>query len=80
MKAIFLAGGLTGFVIAGAAGWWAGRAPDRVFLDCMLGCMIGAFSFRWFWSVVLSGLREAFVSRQKASAAAASAAATKNKA
>jgi len=66
MKFVFLAGGLAGFLSAGAAGWWAGRAPDRVFFDASLGCLIGALLFRWFWTVLVRGIRETILQRHAA--------------
>jgi hypothetical protein len=73
MKFIFLAGGLTGFVTASAAGWAANRSPESVLLDAMLGAVAGALLFRWFWSVVLRGMRETFVARHRAAEHAAGA-------
>jgi hypothetical protein len=66
MKFIFLAGGLTGFLTAAIAGIAAGREPGAMLLDAMVGAVIGGFLFRWFWSVVLDGMRETFVARQRA--------------
>ena len=64
-------GGALGFVLAAAAGWLADRTPDRILLDAALGCLVGALLFRWFWTVLLRGLRETILTRQKAAAAAA---------
>ena len=36
-----------------------------------LGCLTGALLFRWFWTVLLRGLRETILIRQKAAALAA---------
>jgi hypothetical protein len=66
MKFVFLLGGLFGFLVAGTNGWSADRAPDRVLFDAMIGCVVGATLFRWFWSVVLAGLHEAYVAKQQA--------------
>jgi len=71
MRFIFLIGGVLGFALAAAAGWYADRAADRILLDSALGCLAGAFLFRWFWTVLLRGLRETILIRQKAAAAAA---------
>lgn len=71
MRFIFLVGGLTGFLTAVVAGWSADRAPDRILLNAMFGCIVGAFLFRWLWSVLLRGMNETFVTRQRAAAAAA---------
>lgn len=74
MRFVFLLGGLVGFAIAAGTSFAMECAPDRVFLDGALGCLAGAFLFRWLWNVVITGLREAVVARQRASAAALAAA------
>ena len=79
MKFIFLAGGFTGFAAATAAGYQAGRAPDHVFFDGAVGAVAGALLFRWFWSVLLHGLRETHASRQRAAAPASAATSAKSK-
>ena len=75
MKFVFIAGGLAGFLTATAASFWAGHPSDRVFFDGAVGCLAGALLFRWFWTVLVRGIRETILAR----AAAASAAAAKNK-
>ncbi|MEI7551968.1 MAG: hypothetical protein WCL24_06520 [Verrucomicrobiota bacterium] len=71
MKFVFLAGGLAGFLLAAAAGLWAGRALDRVLLDAALGCLAGALLFRWFWTVLVRGIRETILHRHAAASATA---------
>jgi hypothetical protein len=44
-----------------------------------IGCLVGAMLFRWFWNVLVGGIRETLVLRQEAAAAAAAAAAPKQK-
>lgn len=73
MRFVFLLGGLLGFALAAGAAFSAGCAPDRIFLDGAIGCLVGALLFRWLWSVMLSGLRETMVARQRAAAQAESA-------
>lgn len=75
MKFVFLAGGVAGFILAAAAGYWAGRAADRIFLDAAIGCLVGALLFRWFWTVLVHGIRETILIRHAATTAAAAAAA-----
>jgi len=79
MKFVFLSGGLAGFLLAGLTAHHAGRAPDRVFLAAALGCLAGAFLFRWFWSVLLQGFRETYLTRQRDAATAAAASGAKPK-
>jgi hypothetical protein len=71
MRYIFLCGGVLGFALAATAGWLADRSADRILLDAALGCLTGALLFRWFWTVLLRGLRETILTRQKAAALAA---------
>lgn len=73
MKFVFLMGGLVGFVVGLITSWMLDHAPDRVFLDAAVGCLAGGLLFRWFWNIVLSGLREAVVAKHRAALAAASA-------
>jgi len=70
MKFVFLSGGLTGFVLGLVTSWQLDHAPDRVFLDASVGCLAGALLFRWFWKVVLAGLRDTVVARHRAHLAA----------
>lgn len=70
MRFVFLLGGLIGFALAAGTAFFAGRGPDRIFLDGALGCLAGALLFRWLWGVLLAGLRETMVARQRAAAAA----------
>jgi len=67
MKFVFLSGGLLGFVTGLLTSWLLDHAADRVFLDASVGCLVGAVLLRWFWTVVLAGLRDTVVSRYRAS-------------
>lgn len=66
MRYIFLLGGLLGFALAAGAAFFAESAPDRILLDGAVGCLVGALLFRWLWNVMLNGLRETLVARQRA--------------
>lgn len=70
MKFVFLSGGFAGFILAGAASLWAAHPPDRVLFDGAVGCLAGALLFRWFWTVLLHGVRDS-LSARRASAPAA---------
>ena len=72
MKFVFLAGGFAGFLSAGAASYFAGHQPDRMLFDGTVGCLAGAVLFRWFWTVLVRGIRETILARA-ANAAATSA-------
>lgn len=76
MKFVFIAGGLAGFLIALSGSYWAGHQADRVFFDGAVGCLVGALLFRWFWTVLVRGIRETILARH---AAAAATTAAKNK-
>jgi hypothetical protein len=71
MKFVFLAGGLAGFLSASATSFWSGHQPDRIFLDGAVGCLAGALLFRWFWTVLVRGIRETILARHAAAIAAA---------
>ena len=77
MKFVFLAGGFAGFLTTAGASFWAGHEPDRVLFDGAVGCLVGALLFRWFWTVLVRGIRETLIARHTAEAAAAAAAKTK---
>jgi hypothetical protein len=70
MRFIFLSGGVLGFSLASGTSWFMDRGPDRIMLDGACGCLAGALLFRWFWTVLLRGLRETILTRQKAAAVA----------
>ena len=74
MKFVFLSGGLAGFVTAGAGSLWAGHQSDRALFDAAVGCLVGALLFRWFWTVLVRGIRETILARNVALTAT-----TKNK-
>ena len=71
MKFIFLSGGFAGFLAAGAGSFYAGHQPDRVLFDAAVGCLSGALLFRWFWTVLVRGIRETILARHVATAPAA---------
>jgi hypothetical protein len=75
MKFIFLIGGLAGFLCATAAGYLADRSWDRIFFDAAVGCLVGALLFRWFWTVLVRGIRETILYRHAAVTASAAPAA-----
>lgn len=70
MRFIFMLGGLAGFAVAGATSWYSESGANRIFFDAACGCLVGALLFRWFWSVLLVGLRETVHARHKAVQAA----------
>ncbi|HVU25894.1 MAG TPA: hypothetical protein VHE13_17315 [Opitutus sp.] len=63
MRHIFLLGGGCGFLVAGLGGWWAGHTVDHLVLDAAVGCLVGAFLFRWFWTVLIGRIRETILNR-----------------
>ena len=71
MKFVFLAGGFAGFVLVAAASYFAGHAADRVLLDAAVGCLSSALLFRWFWTVLVRGIRETILQRHAVASAAA---------
>jgi hypothetical protein len=67
MKFVFLSGGLLGFVTGLLTSWLLDHSADRVLLDAAVGCLVGAMLFRWFWTIVLAGLRDTVITRYRAS-------------
>jgi len=70
MKYIFLAGGFAGFLSAGLTSFWVGHQFDRILFDAAVGCLVGALLFRWFWTVLVHGIRETILQRHAAATAA----------
>jgi hypothetical protein len=70
VKFVFLIGGLLGFTATLVTSWLLDHAHDRVFFDASVGCLVGAILFRWFWTIVLAGLRDTVVARYQASLSA----------
>ncbi len=71
MKFVFLAGGFTGLLITSSASYWAGHQADRILLDGAVGCLASALLFRWFWTVLVRGIRETILQRHAAATASA---------
>jgi hypothetical protein len=69
MKFVFIAGGFVGFLFTATASYWAGHEPDRILFDGTVGCLVGALLFRWFWTVLVHGIRETLIARHAAQAA-----------
>jgi hypothetical protein len=68
MRYIFLIGGILGFAVAAATSWLSDSSPNRLLTNSAVGCLAGGLLFRWFWTVLLRGLRETILHRQKAAA------------
>jgi len=71
MKFVFLLGGLAGFLVGAGTDFFSGRSADRMLFDGAVGCLIGALLFRWFWTVLVRGVRETLLNRHAAATAAA---------
>ena len=70
MKFIFLIGGIAGFLLGAAPSYFTGNSPDRILLNGAVGCLAGALLFRWFWTVLVRGIRETILNRHAAAPAA----------
>jgi hypothetical protein len=75
MKFVFLLGGFAGLLVTGGASYAASHQADRIFFDAAVGCLVGALLFRWFWTVLVRGIREIILQRHAAATAAAATAA-----
>jgi hypothetical protein len=71
MKFVFLIGGFAGLLVTGAASYASDHSADRVLFDAAVGCLVGALLFRWFWTVLLRGIRETILQRHAAAIATA---------
>jgi hypothetical protein len=71
MKFVFLLGGFSGLLVTGAASYAADHAADRILFDAAVGCLSGALLFRWFWTVLVRGIRETILQRHAAATATA---------
>jgi hypothetical protein len=71
MKFVFLAGGFAGLLTTGSASYWAGHQADRILFDGAVGCLAGALLCRWFWTVLVRGIRETILQRHAAATASA---------
>lgn len=71
MKFVFLIGGFAGLLVTGAASYVSHHQADRILFDAAVGCLCGALLFRWFWTVLLRGIRETILQRHAAATAAA---------
>ena len=71
MRYAFLIGGFVGFTLAALAGFLADRPGEIVFRDAAISCVVAAFLFRWFWSVVIKAFIEAAHQRRQQAAQAA---------
>lgn len=59
MRYAFFLGGLIGFMLTALAGFLSERPGEIVFRDAAISCVVAAFLFRWFWSVVVKAFIEA---------------------
>lgn len=59
MRYAFFLGGFIGFLLTALAGFLADRPSEIVFRDAAISCVVAAFLFRWFWSVVVKAFIEA---------------------
>lgn len=75
MRFMFLSGGFIGFVLVVITGFLADRALDLVLRDAAIGCLAGAFLFRWFWSIWVGAIVHAVQTKRAALAAEEDAAA-----
>ena len=70
MRFRFFLGGFIGFLVVSVMGLSAGRAVDLVLRDAAIGCLAGAFLFRWFWNVWIQAIVQTVNAKRAAEAAA----------
>ena len=71
MRFVFLSGGVLGFAVAATTSWLNDSTPDRLLLNAAVGCLAGGLLFRWFWTVLVRGIRETILQRHAAATASA---------
>ena len=65
MRYAFFLGGFAGFVVTAVAGFLADRPSEAVFRDAAIGCLVVAFLFRWFWSILVKAFIETVQERHR---------------
>lgn len=73
MRYAFFIGGFIGFSLTALVGFLAERPGEIVFRDAAISCVVAAFLFRWFWSVVVKAFVEAAHLRRQQAAESAKA-------
>ena len=71
MRYAFLIGGLSGFVLVALVGFLSDRPGEIVIRDAAISCLVSAFLFRWFWSVVVKSFIEVIHQRRREAAESA---------
>ncbi|HLP03256.1 MAG TPA: hypothetical protein VK163_14620 [Opitutaceae bacterium] len=71
MRYAFFIGGFIGFTLTAATGFLSDRPGEIVFRDAAISCVVAAFLFRWFWSVVVKAFVEAAHQRRQQAAQSA---------
>jgi hypothetical protein len=71
MKYVILVGGMAGFFTAFLTDIYFERNPQRMFFDSATGCLAGALLVRWFWGILIIGIRDTQVATYKKKLAAA---------
>jgi len=69
MRYAFFIGGFAGFLLAALAGFLTDRPGEIVIRDAAISCLVAAFLFRWFWSVIIKAFVEAAHLRRREIAA-----------
>ncbi len=71
MRFVFLLGGVLGFLVAGTVSFLADHTAGRTLFDAAIGAIAGGVLFRWFWNILVRGMRETLLRRHAAAQAAA---------
>lgn len=64
MKLVLFTGGFAGFLIATLASNSTDRASDLAMRDAVVGCLLGAILFHWFWSAVVAVIDQIHVAKR----------------
>ena len=71
MRYAFFIGGFSGFVLVALVGFLSERPGELVIRDAAISCLVMAFLFRWFWSVVVKSFVEVVHQRRREAAESA---------
>ncbi len=69
MRYFVLLGGSVGFALTIALGVLTGQEPSRILLNSGVGCLVGAYVMKVFWTVMARCVRNAHAEKARVAAA-----------
>ena len=68
MRYFVLLGGSIGFALTIALGVLTGQEPGRILLNSGVGCLVGAYAMKVFWTIAARCVRNAHAEKSKMTA------------